>query len=392
VREKGNEGVIHGLRGKGSNHRLKGGVLKEALKIVREKYEDFGPTFANEKLREEHGIEMSVNTLRIGMMKEGMWKGRETGQRHRAWRERRGCVGEMVQLDGSEHDWFEGREERCALVEYIDDATSRILHAEFVKVEDTWNLFKTTKKYLKEHGRPQVLYVDKDSIYKINRKLTVEEELSGETEGLTQYRRAMRELGIEMIFAQSPQAKGRVERSFRTHQDRLVKELRLGGICTIEQANEFLWKVYISKHNERYAVEPANETNVHRPLLAGMNLDKILSIRDKRVVAQDYTVRWKNEYLQISKEHPMRVRPKDELEVEQRLDGSVHLRFGERYLNFKALPERPYRAYYAARSVPGLSELKVKPYRPPKSHPWKDLSYERMLWKKSRRKIMRKAA
>lgn len=391
VRIEGNRGVIHGLRGKPSNHQLQEGVLDRAVGIVQEKYVDFGPTFANEKLREKHGIIVSVNTLRGGMICEGLWKPKRVGKKHRAWRQRRSCVGELVQLDGSEHAWFEGRGEICALVIYIDDATSRILWGEFIPVEDTLSLLGSTKRYLERHGRPVAFYVDKDSVYKVNRALRLEEELEGQSEALTQFRRAMDELGIAMIFAQSPQAKGRVERSFLTHQDRLVKELRLAGISTMGAANEFLWKSYIPDHNRRYSVEPANGMDAHRALLKGQDLSRILSIRDPRVVAQDFTVRWKNEYFQIEKEQRVHVRPKVEVKVEQRLDGTVHLRFQDQYLNFKRLEKRPYRAYHEGRTVKYLCDRVQRPQAPAMSHPWKARSYQRMLWKKAR-KEMRRAA
>ena len=391
VRIEGNKGMIHGLGGKPSHHQLQEGVLDRALRIVQEKYADFGPTFANEKLRGKHGIMLSVNTLRSGMILEGLWKPIRGGKRHRAWRERRFCLGELVQLDGSEHAWFEDRGKICALVIYIDDATSEILWGEFIPVEDTLSLMGSTKRYLEGHGRPVAFYVDKDSVYKVNRAPGAEEELQGESEALTQFRRAMNELGIDMIYAQSPQAKGRVERSFRTHQDRLVKELRLAGISTMPEGNEFLWKSYIPNHNRRYSVEPANEMDAHRALLKGQDLLKILSIREPRVVAQDFTVRWKNEYFQIEKEQLVRVRPKVEVKIEQRIDGTVHLRFQDQYLNFKRLEKRPYRAYHEGRTVKDLCDRVQRPQAPAMSHPWKARSYQRMLWKKAR-KEMRRAA
>lgn len=389
VREEGNPGVIHGLRGQPSNHQLNAKVVEKALRIVQERYTDFGPTFAGEKLEEKHGIKISVFSLRGRMIEEGIWKAKKKGKRHRAWRERRSCVGELVQLDGSDHNWFEGRGERCVLLIYVDDATSRILYGEFVKVEDTLTLMRTTEKYLLKHGRPISFYVDKDSIYKVNRKTTIEEELEG-NEPLTQFSRAMGELEIGVICAHSPQAKGRVERSFGTHQDRLVKELRLAGISTIAEANQFFWNVYIPKHNERFAVEPANENNAHRPLLPSHRLEEILSIRQERSVANDFTVRCQNQYFQILADQSVRVRPKDRVFVETRLNGSVHIRFGERYLNFKNIESKPYKAFYANRVQKEIPEKVVQPYRPPSSHPWKSLSYQKMIRKQKQRQMRKK--
>jgi hypothetical protein len=340
VRDHGNKGVIHGLRGKPSNHQLDPSLLSRALKAVERRYKGFGPTFANEKLRENEKIVISTFTLRRGMIQAGLWDPLPQKSTHRAWRERRSCLGELTQLDGSDHDWFEGRGPRCVLLIFIDDATSRILHGQFVTVEDAINLLKATRRYLERQGRPVAIYVDKDSIYKINRQATIEEQLR-DSLPMTQFTRAMGELGIEMIFAHSPQAKGRVERGFKTHQDRLVKELRLRGISTIEAANRFLWDVYIPDHNRRCAVAPANPTNAHRPLLRSHNLDEILSLRTERTVFNDFTIRFKNRFFQLEKEQRVRVRPGHKVFFEIRLNGSFHIRFKDHYLAFKEIAKRP---------------------------------------------------
>jgi len=370
VREKGNAGIIHGLRGKPSNHQIEPGLLEEAMKLVKSKYSDFGPTFALEKLEELHGIRLSVFVLRKAMIKEGLRRAKKYKPSHREWRPRRSCVGELVQLDGSEHDWFEGRGPKCALLVFIDDATSRILYAVFVTVEDTLNLMAATKSYLLINGRPLFWYVDKDSIYKINRQADIDEDLRDE-QPLTQFTRAMGELGIQVINAHSPQAKGRVERGFGTHQDRLVKELRLAGISTMKAANIFLDEVYVPKHNAHFAIAPENRTNVHRPLLKRHHLDEILSLRTKRTVANDFTVRQDNRFFQILADQPVRVRPKEKLLVETRLDGSRHLRFKDRYLNFKSIAKPPYRPFYAGKkevvSAAGLPRFN----KPAKDHPWR---------------------
>ena len=369
VRVEGNKGVIHGLRGRTSNHQLKTGLAAQAVAIVKLRYWDFKPTFANEKLAAEHGIKVSTSALRAAMIAAGLHKPRERGARQRAWRPRRGCVGELVQLDGSDHDWFEGRGPRCALLVYIDDATSRILHAEFITVEDTDNLLRCTRSYLLANGRPVAFYVDKDSIYKVNRQATIEEELR-DSQPLTQFTRAMDELGINVIAAESPQAKGRVERGFHTHQDRMVKELRLRGISTMEAANKFLWEVYVREHNERFAVAPANKLDAHRPLLETHDLDGILSIRAERTLGNDYTVRLKNKFYQVLPEQSVRVRPKAKITMEARLDGTMRLKCKGVYLAFTTLPDRPYSPYYAARR-PDKAQPAETPYKPPKTHPWR---------------------
>jgi hypothetical protein len=235
----GNRGIVHGLRGQPSNRRLPATHFKKALAILRQPlFEGFGPTLAVEKLA-ELGVILSVTTLRRAMMGANLWRARHPQIRHRQWRPRRDCLGELIQLDGSDHDWFEGRAPRCALVAYIDDATSRILYAEFVNVEDTWTLLRTTRAYLQRHGRPRAFYVDKDSIYKVNRQASIDEDLRDQGP-ISQFTRAMNELGIQVISADSPQAKGRVERLFGTLQDRLVKELRLRNISDKPTANHFL--------------------------------------------------------------------------------------------------------------------------------------------------------
>jgi transposase len=382
VRREGNRGLIHRLRGLPSNRQLEAGLLEEALDKVKTLYPDFGPTFANEKLEKLHDLVLSVSRLRRGMIQAHLWTPHKHKVKHRAWRERRSCVGELVQLDGSDHPWFEDRGPRCVLLIFIDDATSRILYGEFIPVEDTLNLLRAAKAYLLLHGRPLAFYVDKDSIYKINRQATIEEQLRDE-QPLTQFTRAMKELGIEVLAAHSPQAKGRVERGFDTHQDRLVKELRLAGISTMEAANPFLQKVYIPDHNTRCAVEPANHTNAHRLLLASHRLHEILSIRTERVVANDFTLRYHNQFFQITDGQPVRVRPKDTVLVEIRLDGSTHIRFKDRYLDFKPIAKRPHTPFYAHKKAP-TAAAKVKPYRPPMSHPFKAASYAKMLAQKSK--------
>lgn len=376
MREKGNAGIIHGLRGKPSNHQLKPGLLEKAIELVKSKYSDFGPTFANEKLCEIHGINLSVFALRNAMIKEGLWRQKKIKPKHRNWRERRHCLGELVQLDGSDHDWFEGRGPRCVLLVFIDDATSRILYACFVSVEDTLNLMAAVKDYLIINGRPVAFYVDKDSIYKINRQASIEEELRDE-QPLTQFTRAMKEMGIEMINAHSPQAKGRVERGFGTHQDRLVKELRLAGISNMAAGNIFLMEVYVPKHNARFAVTPKNNTNAHRPLLKEHCLEEILSLRAERSVFNDYTVRYKNRFFQILPEQLARVRPGCKVIVETRLDGTMHVQFKGRYLNIKSIEKAPYRPFYAGKKEAATAFGTVKPYKLPKNHPWRRFSLKK---------------
>ncbi|MEK7717349.1 MAG: ISNCY family transposase, partial [Pseudomonadota bacterium] len=303
-RDVGPPGLAHRLRGRPSNRQIDPWRLETALNALHDPlWDGFGPTFTHDKLKELCGVTLGVETLRQLMIQADLW--RPWGQRlkHRSWRERRECVGMLVQLDGSDHDWFEGRGPRCVLIIYIDDATSRILHGEFVGVEDTMTLLHTTRSYLKAHGRPRAFYVDHDSIYVNN--------APGDEQPMTQFARAMSELDVDIIAADSPQAKGRVERGFHTHQDRLVKELRLRGISTPEAANRYLQGGYIPKHNARYAVSPRSTLDAHRPLIAGLDLLGVLSVKLKRVVRNDYTIQYFKRWIQLTA--GAGVRPKAEV-------------------------------------------------------------------------------
>lgn len=350
VKAKGPHGIIHGLRGRHSNHRLDESQINEALGIVRTRYAGFGPTLACEKLRENEKKTVSISALRGRMIAEGLWQPCRHRKRRRAWRERKASYGIMVQLDGSHHAWFEERGAKCALLLYIDDATSSIPYAEFAVSESTECLMRATWRYLELHGRPVSYYVDRDSIYKINRQASIEEELKDEP-GMTQFDRALRELGIGLIFAHSPQAKGRVERSFRTHQDRLVKELRLAGISTIEEANRYLREVYLPRHNERFAVKAADSADAHRPLMKCHRLEEIFSSRSERVVLNDHTLRYKNRYYQLEKRQPVRVGRGERVTVEKRLDGTTHVLHKEEYLGFREIPKPTVKPAWASPAV-----------------------------------------
>lgn len=377
VRNRGNRGILHGLRGRPSNHQLDPELLGMALSALHNpRWEGFTAVFAQQKLDSLYGIAMSDATVRKLMTMSGLWRPRRHGVQHRSWRPRRPCIGMLVQLDGSEHDWFEGRGPKCALLTYVDDATSKLLHAEFVEVEDTLNLMRSTAAYLRKNGRPVAFYVDKDSIYTVNRKATIDEELRDQ-DPITQFTRAMKELGIEVILAHSPQAKGRVERGFGTHQDRLVKELRLAGINDMAAGNVFLRTVYIDDHNARFAVEPGDKADAHRPLLSSHRLDQILSRRTERTVANDFTVRFQKRFFQLSDDQLVRISPRDVVEIELRLDGTTHLRAKGAYLRFKPIDKRPYEPLLKAQPS------RLKDYddprllgrgpRPAPDHPWRRL-------------------
>ena len=383
VKSQGARGVVHGLRGRPSNNQVDPGLLERALCALHQPlWERFGPTFAGEKLEKYHGIRLSKETVRRLMVQTDLWllTGRR-GWKHRQWRQRRPSLGLLVQLDGSDHDWFEGRGPKCVLLIYIDDATSQILYGEFVDAEATLPLMRSTWSYLKRWGRPAAFYVDKDSIYKVA-KAAGYQSLSIEPP-LTQFTRAMKDLGVDVITADSPQAKGRVERGFNTHQDRLVKELRLRGISTMADANRYLLDEYLPEHNAHYAVEAASPVDAHRPLEPNHRLDRILSLRTPRVVANDYTVRHRNKFFQVLKQQRVRLRPRDQVEVEERLDGSTHLRFKDSYLDFNDLGKNPYRPTYQTRLSEarryGPQPASSTVWRPPQEHPWRHFELKRAM-------------
>ena len=298
-KQDGIAGLVHQGRGRVGNRALGQTKKDTIIALVKKQYSDFGPTFAAENLNERDGIVVSKETLRQLMIEEKLWKAKE--RKHvdiHTYRERRSCVGELVQLDGSPHAWFEERAEKCTLIAFIDDATSRIMDGAFADYEGTFTLFDATEHYLKTHGKPLSLYVDKHSTFNINREATIEEGLKDQ-KPLTQYGRAMEDLRIELILAHSPQAKGRVERLFETLQDRLVKQLRLAGISTKEEATRYFREVYIPKHNAKFAVPPKEPNNVHKKLLASDDLSRIFTVQTKRVVSKTLVVQYKNTRYQI---------------------------------------------------------------------------------------------
>ena len=285
-RERGATSLVSGRRGRPSNNRLPAAVRDLAMAIVTERYADFGPTLAAEKLAEGHGCRVSRETLRQWMMADGLWldRRRRLPSVHQP-RNRRERVGELVQIDGSTHAWFETRGPACTLIVYIDDATSRIQHAAFVPSESTLDYLRETRAYVARFGRPIAFYSDKHAIFRVNKQDAV-----GGT-GMTQVGRALHELNIDIICANSAPAKGRVERSFGTLQDRLVKEMRLGGVSTIEAANAFL-PGFLDSHNARFAKEPATDRDAHRALPEGIALDDVFAWKEERTVTLNLTLQY----------------------------------------------------------------------------------------------------
>ena len=374
IKSKGDRAIIHGLRGRPSNHQLPQTLVDKAKKKLKERYPDFGPTLAAEKLFEIERIKLSDETVRQLMIKLNLWKEKKRRATHREWRERKDCFGEMAQMDGSNHDWFEGRRDKCILLASIDDASNRIF-LRFTEHEDTRNLMQFSRTYLKKFGKPLSFYVDHDSIYITNRQPNLEEELQGRKYALTQFTRAMEvDLDVKVINAGSPQAKGRVERLFGTLQDRLVKELRLAGISTIMAANRFLDRIYLGKHNHKFSVPPKNNTDVHRIVRkTNAELDAILSFQEDRVICNDYTIHWRNRLFQIEKHQPYFLLPRTKITVEERLNGRIKIRYKGKYLKMNEIDPKRIRRPQSALSLTVKSEKPRphQPFIPPKDHPWR---------------------
>src|SRR3990170_3063210 len=271
IRQEGDKGIRHGLRGKPSSRMLPKKVKEKAIKFYREKYKGFGPTLLSEKLLELEGIKISKETLRNWLIETGDWEKVRKNRTHRQWRERKHYFGEMVQMDGSHHDWLEGRGSELVLMAYIDDATSTT-YARFYDYEGTMPAMDSFQRYVHKYGLPMSVYLDRHTTYKSPKKLTEWEKIE-DIAPLSQFERALKELGVELIHALSPQAKGRIERLFGVLQDRLVKEMRLRDIKTKEEANEFL-EEYLPGYNERFRVCPANEADAHVRLPGAFDLDR----------------------------------------------------------------------------------------------------------------------
>src|SRR5580700_10608746 len=331
VKAKGDRGVEHGLRGRVSNRRLAESVRTKALKLVQAKYRDFGATLACEYLAKHDEVKVSKETLRQWLIAAGLRrvKGRKAEAVH-VGRARRSCRGELVQWDTSEHDWLEGRGPQLCLVAMIDDASSGP-YARFVRHDSTEENLRVLWGYLERWGRPVAFYTDKNSLFTVNRP-PVEAADEVVKEDLTQIGRALRELGIGWIAAHSPQAKGRVERNFGTAQDRLVKGLRVAGVKTLEQANRYLEESYLVWWQRELTVAPAHPDDAHRPLDKSHNLEASLSHVEMRQVRNDYTIPLDAEFYQIERQAVVSGLRKASVRVEKRLDGSIAVRFGERYL------------------------------------------------------------
>lgn len=373
VREQGYLAVIHKLKGRQSNHHIEEEIKEKALTVIEEKYADFKPSFATEKLAEHHAIQISYGTTRLWMIEKGLWKPRKQKQSiYRSWRPRKDYFGELEQFDGSYHYWFknrfvdqEGNLIEVCLLAAIDDATGEITKATFSANEGVIAVFTFWKEYVEENGKPVSIYLDKFSTYKINHKVAVDN-----SKLVTQFQRAMQELSILLITAHSAQAKGRVEKLFGTLQDRLVKEMRLAGINTPDEGNKFLAKVFIPTFNSKFAVVPVKEGDVHRQLLEEEKeqMNHIFSVRETRRINLDFTIQFKNNWYQLTEIQSTTVRPLERILMETWLDGSVHLILKNHELAFILLPEKPKKQRI---KQPLILTTHTLNYKPPPNHPWR---------------------
>jgi transposase len=362
---EGDAGVVHRLRGRVSNHRASAEWRERVLERYREAYHDYGPTLAAECLGEE-GLAVAVETLRQWLKGAGLWSVARQRRAHRRRRARREQRGELLQMDGSHHDWFEGRRAWAVLMVMIDDATGRI-HARFFEAETLAAAFTMVLDYAGKYGLPQAIYVDRAGIYRSDREPTEEEILAGK-EPQTQFGRALEELGVRLILARSPQAKGRVERMNQTLQDRLVKAMRQRGISDLQAANRFLEEEFLEPFNARFGVAPEAAADMHQAVPAELDLARVLSVQEERVVQNDWTVRWNSAYLQLSRSS--QVQPGQRVQVCEQVDGRVRVFASERELRWSATRSEPSRPRKPApvRRRPTKSSQGQKPAA---THPWR---------------------
>ena len=359
LRAEGEAGICHRSRGKASNHRIPKQVKARALALFRAQYRDFNLVHATEKLGEVHGLALHAETLRLWLTAAGIPYKKRRARTHRRWRERKAHAGELVQIDGSHHDWFEGRGPACVFLGYIDDATNTVW-GRFYDYEGTGPALDSLKRYIRQYGLPQRVYLDKHTTYKSWAQPTIEEQLRDQRP-LSQVERSRAELGIAVIHANSPQAKGRVERLFKTLQDRLVREMRLLGIQSVAAANAFLQR-YWPQYNRRFARPAASAADLHRPAPSSRELDRSLCIKEERTVKNDFTIAYHGTLYQL--EQATRAKT---VTVEERLDGTLHITYHGQELRYRAIPMRPPKATPEPPVRLPAKHLSI----PPVDHPWR---------------------
>jgi transposase len=362
---EGDAGLVHRLRGRAPNRHSPEEVKEQSLTLYRQRYVDYGPTLAAECLEKEDSVKVSVTTLRRWLLQAGLLERRRKLRRHRRRRTRREHLGELVQMDGSHHDWFEGRRGWAVLMVMIDDATGMVT-ARFYENESWASSSDVFQRYARRHGLPRGLYVDQHSIYRPDGEPT-DADLLDNCPPETQFGRAMRELAVELILARSPQAKGRVERMNGTLQDRLVKALRRANISDLEAANRFLDEDFLAEFNARFNVAAAVAEDWHRPLSVGLDLSRIVSIQELRVVAKDWTLRWRNRVMQLPRETAEFIRSGQRVTVCEPLDGVLRVFSGDREVCWSSILSSPQSKRFKRTGPTGSSQGQ----KPAANHPWR---------------------
>jgi len=368
----GAKGLIHKSRGKASSRKVPGKEVARALRIVGKKYPDFGPTFALEKLKELHGITFSRETLRLAMIVKGVWKPkkRRCVVVHQG-RKRREREGELIQVDGSPHLWFENRGPYCTLLVFIDDATSKLKHLMFARAETTNDYFRATEAYIRQFGKPVALYSDKHGVFRVNTKRNHMASVD-DTNGLTQFGRAMQELAITLIFANSPEAKGRVEKANGTLQDRLVKEMRLKGISNLKDGNLYLPE-FMDMYNRKFAVCAASKQDAHRGLLASENLRDILVKKERRILSKNLEFSYANQVYQVKVDRPPYSMRHAQVVVLEDWNENIRVYYKGNKLEFAVAQKLPNLKIADSKEIYEEVEKAVRtPWKPARDHPWRN--------------------
>jgi len=365
-REQGAVGLVSKRRGKPSNNQITQELKQKVVDALYRSYADFGPTLAQEKMAEREGLKISVSSVRKIMIEEGLWKPKKTKRsKIHQLRERRACFGELVQIDGSPHDWFEGRSPKCTLIAFIDDATGAVLGLRFVKSESFFSYAQAAEEYFSHYGKPVAYYSDKNSIFKVN------QASNSKTDALTQFSRAMLELGIEVICAESPQAKGRVERLFETLQDRLPKDMRLAGINDLEKGNAYL-PTFMQNFNKRFAVKPRSTVNAHRPLAASDQLARILTWQEDRVLSRNLTLQYRHTIYQIKTDRPSYTLKNAPVKICEDASGQVFILYKDKPLDYTIYHRQVKQALViSSKDIASVLDRKPQVHKPAPDHPWR---------------------
>jgi len=365
--ENGGSGLISKRRGKPSNNHLSSETRQAAIDLLHGQYADFGPTFAHEKLIEKHDLKLSSSSVRQMMIIEGLWKPRKVRKivTHQM-RERRACLGELVQIDGSPHRWFEERAPACTLLVFIDDATGRLGELRFARSESFFSYAEASNAYFQRHGKPVAFYSDKHGIFRVNQPSL------GTGESLTQFGRAMQELDVAIICANTPQAKGRVERVNLTLQDRLVKEMRLRGISSMEAGNAYLPE-FMQDFNRRFAVVPGSQHDAHRPLLVKDDLDQILTWQETRTLSKNLSVQFRKVVYQIQTERPSYALRNAKVIVSLNAKSKIRILYKEKELAYTVFKKQAKQAQVlSSKDLDHNVEQQIrKHHKPAPDHPWR---------------------